>query len=47
MTMSEITNKLKYDVSDAIKRVTDRLSLRKEGQGALSTSASSRSGLKK
>lgn len=47
MTMSEITNKLKYDVSDALKRVAGRLSSRKEGQGASSSSPSSRSGLKK
>jgi hypothetical protein len=33
MTMSEITNKLKYDISDALKRAAGKLSLRKEGQG--------------
>jgi hypothetical protein len=47
MTMSEITNRLKYGISDALKRVADRLSFRKEGQGAPSSAASSRSGLKK
>ena len=47
MTMSEITNKLKYDISDALKRVAGRLSLRKEGQGGPSSTASDRSGLKK
>ena len=47
MTMSEITNKLKYDISDALKRVAGRLAVRKEGQDAPSSSASSRSGLKK
>jgi hypothetical protein len=47
MTMSEITNKLKYDISDALKRVAGRLSFRKEGQGVPSSAASSRSGLKK
>jgi hypothetical protein len=47
MTMSEITNKLKYDISDALKRVAGMLSVRKEGQGAPSSAASSRSGLKK
>jgi len=47
MTMSEITNKLKYDISDALKRVADKLPFRKEGQGGQSSAASSRSGLKK
>jgi hypothetical protein len=48
MTMSEITNKLKYDITDALKRVAGRLSFRKEGQGGGSSSAASnRSGLKK
>ena len=48
MTMSEITNKLKYDISDALKRVADRLPFRKEGQGGGSSSAaSSQSGSKK
>jgi hypothetical protein len=46
MTMSEITNKLKYDISDALRRVAGKLSARKEGQGGQS-SASKRSGLKK
>jgi hypothetical protein len=47
MTMSEITNKLKYDISDALKRVAGKLSLRKEGQGGPSSTASNRSGSKK
>ena len=47
MTMSEITNKLKYDISDTLKRVAGRLSVRKEGQGTPSSAASSRSSLKK
>jgi hypothetical protein len=46
MTMSEITNKLKYDISDAPKRVADRLPFRKEGQGGPS-STGNRSGLDK
>jgi hypothetical protein len=47
MTMSEITNKLKYDISDALKRVAGKLPFRKEGQGGASPMTSSRSGLKK
>ncbi|MBB4039894.1 hypothetical protein GGR34_001541 [Microvirga flocculans] len=47
MTMSEITNKLKYDISDALKRVAGKLPFRKEGQGGQSSSASSRSEWKK
>jgi hypothetical protein len=47
MTMSEITNKLTYDISDALKRVADKLSFRKEEQGGPSSAASNRSGLKK
>jgi hypothetical protein len=47
MTMSEITNKLKYDISDALKRMAGKLSFRKEGQGGPSSAASNRSGLKK
>jgi hypothetical protein len=29
MTMSEITNKLKYDISDALRRVAGKLPFRK------------------
>ena len=47
MTMSEITNKLKYDISDALKRVAGKLSFRKDGQGGASSTVSSRSDLKK
>jgi|EndMetStandDraft_3_1072993.scaffolds.fasta_scaffold6871336_1 hypothetical protein len=47
MTMSEITNKLKYDISDALKRVAGKLPFRKEGQGGQSSAASNRSGVKK
>jgi hypothetical protein len=47
MTMSEITNKLKYDISDALKRVAGRLSFRKEGQAGSSSAASNRPDLKK
>jgi hypothetical protein len=47
MTMSEITNKLKYDISDALKRVAGKLSFHKELQGGLSSKASNRSELKK
>lgn len=47
MTMSEITNKLKYDISDALKRVAGKLSFRKEGQADQSSAASHRSNLKK
>ncbi|NBJ13455.1 hypothetical protein [Microvirga arsenatis] len=47
MTMSEITNRLKYDISDALKRVTGKLPFRKEGQSGQSTAASNRSGSKK
>ena len=47
MTMSEITNKLKYDLSDALRRVAGKLPFRKEGQGGASSTASSRSDLKK
>lgn len=46
MIMSEITNKLKYDLSDALKRVAGKLSFRKEGQGSQSSVAGNRSGLK-
>jgi len=46
MTMSEITNKLKYDLSDALKRMAGKLSFRTEGQGGPSA-ASNRSGVKK
>jgi hypothetical protein len=45
MTMSEITNKLKDDISDALKRVAGKLSFRKEEPGQ-SPAASTRSGLK-
>ncbi|MXQ13356.1 hypothetical protein [Microvirga makkahensis] len=47
MTMPEITNKLKYNLSDALKRVAGTLSFRREGQGGPSSAASNRSGLKK
>jgi hypothetical protein len=47
MTMSEITNKLKYDISDALKRVAGKLLFRKDGQGGSSSMASNRSDLKK
>jgi len=47
MTLSEITNKLKYDISDALERVAGRLSAHKEGQGGQSSAASNRSGSKK
>ena len=47
MTMSEITNRLKYDISNALKRVAGGLSFRKEGQGDPSSAASNRSGLKR
>ena len=46
MTMSEITNKLKYDLSDALKRVAGRLPFRREGQGGQS-SAAGKSSVKK
>jgi len=46
MTMSEITNKLKYDISDALKRAAGKLSLRKEGQGGPPSTANNHSGLK-
>jgi hypothetical protein len=47
MIMSEITNKLKYDISDMLKHVAGKLPFRKEGQGGPSSVASNRSGLKK
>ena len=48
MTMSEITNKLKFDIADALNRRASRLSFRKEGQGGgPSSAASDRSGSKK
>lgn len=47
MTMSEITNKLKYDISDALKRVVGKLSFRREGQGSQSSAVNSRSNFKK
>ncbi|WP_162820773.1 hypothetical protein [Microvirga calopogonii] len=47
MTMSEITNKLKYDISDALKRVAGKLPFRKDGQGGQSSAASNRSSVKK
>ncbi len=47
MNMSEITKKLKYDISDALKRASDNLTYRKEAQGGPSSAASTRSGLKK
>jgi hypothetical protein len=47
MTMSEMTTKLKYDISDALKRVAGKLPFRKEGQGGPSSTATNRSGLKK
>lgn len=47
MTMSEITNKLKYDLSDALKRVAGKLSFRREGPGGQSSTASHRSNFKK
>ena len=46
MTMSEITNKLKYDISDALRRVAGKLSGRKEGQDGQSSQAGDRSGWK-
>jgi hypothetical protein len=47
MTMSEITSKLKYDISDALKRAASKLSLRKEGQGGPPSTANNHSRLKK
>jgi hypothetical protein len=47
MTMSEITNKLKYDITDALRRMAGKLSFRKDGQGGASPTASNRSDLKK
>jgi hypothetical protein len=47
MTMSEITNKLKYDISDTLKRVADKLSLRKDRSSGQATGASSQSNRKK
>ena len=47
MTMSEITNKLKYDISDALKRVAGKLAGRKVGQGGQSSAASNEPDLKK
>lgn len=47
MAMSEITTKLKYDVSDALRRMTGKLSFRRDGAGERSSGASKRSGSKK
>ena len=47
MTMAEITNKLKYDISDALERVAGKLPFRKVGQGGQSSTASNRPSLKK
>jgi len=47
MTMSEITNKLKYDLSDALERMAGKLSFRREGQGGQSSTTSHRSNFKK
>lgn len=47
MTMSEITNKLKYDISDALKRVAGKLPFRREGQGGQSSAVNNRSNFKK
>jgi hypothetical protein len=47
MTMSEITNKMKYDISDALKRVTGKLPFRKEGQDGRASATSNRTGLTK
>jgi len=47
MTMSEITNKLKYDISDALRRVAGKLRSRKEGQGGQASAVGNRSGVKK
>jgi hypothetical protein len=47
MTMSEITTKLKYDISDALKRVAGKLPFRREGQGTQSSAVTDRSNLKK
>jgi hypothetical protein len=47
MTMSQITNKLKYDISDTLKRVAGKLSFRKDRSSGQASGMGNRSGLKK
>jgi hypothetical protein len=47
MTMSEITSKLKYDISDTLKRVTGKLSFRKDRSGGQASGIGNRSNSKK
>jgi hypothetical protein len=47
MNMSEMANKLKYDITGTLRRVTGKLSFRKDGQGEQSSGASNRSNVKK
>lgn len=47
MNMSEMANKLKYDIADTLKRVTGKLSSRKDSHGERSSSASNGSSMKK
>jgi len=47
MNMSEMANKLKYDIADTLKRVTGKLSSRKDSHGERSSSASNSSSMKK
>jgi hypothetical protein len=47
MTLSEITNKLKYDISDTLKRVAGKLSFRKDRSSESSSGASNRPSFKK
>jgi len=47
MNMSEMANKLKYDITDSLKKVTGKLSLWSNGRDKRDAGASTRSSMKK
>ncbi|HEU6441114.1 MAG TPA: hypothetical protein VFF38_02030 [Microvirga sp.] len=47
MNMSDMANKLKYDITDTLKKVTGKLSFWGSGRDRRDTDAGTRSGTKK
>ncbi len=47
MNMSDIANKLKYDIADTLKKVTGKLSFWSGGRDRRDSGAGARSGMKK
>ncbi|MBA1158963.1 hypothetical protein [Microvirga mediterraneensis] len=47
MNMSEMANKLKYDIADTLRRVSGKLTFRKDSHGERTSDASNQPNMKK